>query len=284
INNGWSNSAIQAAAFVANCIAAACFDVSNATATTITWTEVAVVATLGGITSVLQGGKFGHGFVAAGLTTGAGKLIAKQGTTAWANRGPLRRIATRATIGGTASAITGGKFGNGAITAGFAAALGESWESYEVVGSADKRLSLTSEREQRENQYSIKANDRELNPDGYALGNDALRDEVASLYKNLSNELGTENFQFKVTGGDRYMKNGQAYSSTDGSLIGKSGGAHLRGDAVDLRIKYQNDDLIPVNIVRPAVNRTNLIFDQNAMPHHYSDQHYHLQLPRGFKP
>jgi len=37
----------------------------------------------------------------------------------------LRRIATRATIGGTASAITGGKFGNGAITAGFAAIIGE---------------------------------------------------------------------------------------------------------------------------------------------------------------
>jgi len=63
----------------------------------------------------------------------------------------LRRIATRATIGGTASAITGGKFGNGAITAGFAAALGESWESYGRPGPANKELALNGENAKQQN-------------------------------------------------------------------------------------------------------------------------------------
>ena len=117
------------------------------------------------------------------------------------------------------------------------------------------------------------------------LRNETLRDEVGALYTDLSNELGTKDFQFKVTGGDRHIgADGRAYSSTDGSLIGKSGAAHLRGDAVDLRVKYNDGSLVPVNTVRPSVNRTNLIFDPNAMPHHYPDRHYHLQLPKGFKP
>jgi hypothetical protein len=130
----------------------------------------------------------------------------------------------------------------------------------------------------------MKVGDRELNPDGYVLANETLRHEVAVLYTDLSNALGTEDFQFKVTGGDRYVVDGQAYSSTNNSLIGISGKAHIRGDAVDLRIKYNNGDLVPVDTVRPSVEHSNLIFDSDAMPHHYQDQHYHLQLPKGYKP
>lgn len=70
---------------------------------------------VGGIANVLQGGKFGHGFVSAGLTKaiGVNDLI---GTDA-----DLRnvRIAVAAVVGGTISEITGGKFANGAITAAF---------------------------------------------------------------------------------------------------------------------------------------------------------------------
>ena len=135
----------------------------------------------------------------------------------------------------------------------------------------------------QENKYSIDVNGRELNPDGYVLDNEVLRDNIASLYTDLSNELGTDQFQFKVTGGDRYIgSDGKAYSSTNDSLISGSGKAHVRGDAVDLRIKYNDGTFVPLNLVRPSVNRTDLIFDPNAMPHHYSDRHYHLQLPKGF--
>jgi len=95
----------------------------------------------------------------------------------------------------------------------------------------------------------------------------------------------TEDFRFRVTGGDRYIgADGKAYSSTNGSLIVESGPVHSGGDAVDLRIKYNDGTLVPISIIRASVHRTNLIFDPNAMPYHYLDQHYHLQLPGSYRP
>ena len=64
---------------------------------------------LGGLASTAQGGKFGHGFIAAGAG-GAANGIGNVG---------LRVIAS-AVIGGTVSKITGGKFANGATSAAFA--------------------------------------------------------------------------------------------------------------------------------------------------------------------
>lgn len=62
----------------------------------------------GGVMSSLQGGKFGHGFISAGLMKGVGKIE----TSATLGRTLIQAIA-----GGTISRLTGGKFGNGAITA-----------------------------------------------------------------------------------------------------------------------------------------------------------------------
>jgi RHS repeat-associated protein len=72
-------------------------------------------ATTGGVISVLQGGKFGHGFVSAGLT----KAINVNGIYG-VDQGighTIARTAMAAVIGGTISQITGGKFANGAVTA-----------------------------------------------------------------------------------------------------------------------------------------------------------------------
>lgn len=67
---------------------------------------------VGGVMSVLQGGKFGHGFAAAGVSQSfAGKINGMKSQPA--------RVATSAAIGGTVSEMTGGKFGNGATTAAF---------------------------------------------------------------------------------------------------------------------------------------------------------------------
>ena len=83
-----------------------------------TFQHVATVATFGGITTSLQGGKFGHGFLSAGLGSASGG-IPVLGKTAAA------RIATRTVVSavtaGTISEITGGKFANGAVTAAFVA-------------------------------------------------------------------------------------------------------------------------------------------------------------------
>ena len=75
---------------------------------------------LGGITTALQGGKFGHGFAAAGFSTLAGGGLAKI-----KNLGAVGRVVGKAIIGGTASRITGGKFMNGAATAAFLASVSE---------------------------------------------------------------------------------------------------------------------------------------------------------------
>ncbi|WP_233081100.1 FG-GAP-like repeat-containing protein [Rheinheimera soli] len=83
--------------------------------------HVGAHATAGGISSVLQGGKFGHGFVSAGLTKAINinSLVGTQQGGLW----DQVRISAAAVIGGTISKITGGKFANGAVTAGFAQAF-----------------------------------------------------------------------------------------------------------------------------------------------------------------
>lgn len=84
-------------------------------------TRVALHAFAGGITSELQGGKFGHGFISAGLT----KAINVNGIVGTSQAAGMDsfRIVVAAAIGGTVSQITGGKFANGAITAAFAQAF-----------------------------------------------------------------------------------------------------------------------------------------------------------------
>ncbi|KNC67463.1 hypothetical protein [Pseudoalteromonas ardens] len=66
--------------------------------------------------SVMQGGKFGHGFAAAGFTQAFAPAIGR--IQPGVKHSPLR-IAAAAMVGGTASKISGGKFANGAVTAAF---------------------------------------------------------------------------------------------------------------------------------------------------------------------
>lgn len=77
--------------------------------------QVAMVqGVVGGITSVLSGGKFGHGFVSGVISAYAGQIPGL-------NRNMFTRVASAAVIGGTTSRISGGKFANGAASAAFAA-------------------------------------------------------------------------------------------------------------------------------------------------------------------
>ncbi|MBK6585164.1 MAG: hypothetical protein IPG20_20210 [Gammaproteobacteria bacterium] len=78
--------------------------------------NIAASGVLGGTITVLQEGKFGHGFASAGFTAAAGGGI-RAGI-----RTPGGRIVASAIAGGTVSEISGGKFANGAMTAAFQAA------------------------------------------------------------------------------------------------------------------------------------------------------------------
>ena len=72
---------------------------------------------VGGVLHELQGGKFGHRFLSAGVSAFAKPAIRHAFGTAVA--GKPYRIAARAVVGGTLSSATGGKFANGAVTAAF---------------------------------------------------------------------------------------------------------------------------------------------------------------------
>ena len=71
----------------------------------------------GGILAELQGGQFGHGFLAAGLSKAVMGRFSYEDGSAPAVMG---RTAIAAIVGGTVSRITGGKFANGALTAAMA--------------------------------------------------------------------------------------------------------------------------------------------------------------------
>ena len=82
---------------------------------------------VGGMGSVLQGGKFGHGFAAAGFTQAAswagGDNLFVEGASTIGDR--THNAAIAAMIGGTASSIAGGKFANGAVTGAFSRLLND---------------------------------------------------------------------------------------------------------------------------------------------------------------
>ena len=79
----------------------------------------------GGLMSVLQGGRFGHGFI-SGFATQAGS----------GHIGGLKhsghRVLAAAVLGGTVSTATGGKFANGAVTGAFSRAFNDELQTREV--------------------------------------------------------------------------------------------------------------------------------------------------------
>jgi hypothetical protein len=81
--------------------------------------QVAAHAAAGGALTALQGGKFGHGFISAGvskaLTPAIGDAIGKEGSAGYVARGTI----VSAVVGGTTSVLSGGKFANGAATGAF---------------------------------------------------------------------------------------------------------------------------------------------------------------------
>jgi RHS repeat-associated protein len=80
--------------------------------------KVAAHAITGGTLTHLQGGKFGHGFVAAGFTEALSPAVGQLGEGR--NFGTvLKKTAASAAIGGTASKLSGGSFANGATTGAF---------------------------------------------------------------------------------------------------------------------------------------------------------------------
>ena len=108
-------------------------------------------AVAGGTMSVIQGGKFGHGFLSTGFAKWATTNLGGRKLFNYKNQG-FGYVAGRATVaalvGGTASRIGGGKFANGAQTAAMAQLL-----NGEQVGR--KENSMLTTREERKYQKAF---------------------------------------------------------------------------------------------------------------------------------
>ncbi|MBS0577330.1 MAG: RHS repeat protein [Proteobacteria bacterium] len=94
------------------------YGVGLGTAKAAWYTKAAAQGAAGGCLSVLEGGKFGNGFVSAGLTTAVMPLAGHSQYAAV-------RSVEGALIGGTISDLTGGKFANGAISGAVQGAMEE---------------------------------------------------------------------------------------------------------------------------------------------------------------
>ena len=108
---------------------------------------------VGGITSVLQGGKFGHGFAAAFATASATSFNNSQFIGGYGFS--KLRVVVGAVIGGTISKMTGGKFANGAITGAFSQALNN--EAHEkAVDDFVKKLEAMGHKVKRGLQITVR--------------------------------------------------------------------------------------------------------------------------------
>jgi RHS repeat-associated protein len=91
--------------------------------------KVAAHGFVGGVTSVMQGGKFGHGFLSAGVSQAMslGGGYEAMGVTDSPSQlmDYAKNAVAAAAVGGTVSQLTGGKFGNGAVTAAFSRMLND---------------------------------------------------------------------------------------------------------------------------------------------------------------
>lgn len=90
-------------------------------------------AAIGGVTSLIQGGKFGHGFVSAGLGAAVGGIAKGMSNT-------VSKIVVGGVVGGTLSKVSGGKFANGAFSGAFAAALSSSSEAVDSEVQGDMEM------------------------------------------------------------------------------------------------------------------------------------------------
>lgn len=79
-------------------------------------------AAAGGVVEQINGGKFGHGFIAAGFTAAFVPYVSTGSEFA---DGILHSV-----IGGTASEVSGGKFANGALTAAFGYVISSAGKHY----------------------------------------------------------------------------------------------------------------------------------------------------------
>ena len=191
---------------------------------------VATVGTIGGMSSSLQGGKFGHGFLSAGVGSLAGGrlggAIGRQLGSQFAGR-----LIGSALVGGTISEVTGGKFANGAAYAAFASIISESvYRLSRPGGSPESNLPLSQRQAGARKAIKSLETDGTLDTDKVFTGDgalDAAAKEVLGAVHPISE-------RYAVEIGGTLISNGKGVSYTtpvlgSGSSITIDGAGALAG-------------------------------------------------------
>jgi RHS repeat-associated protein len=169
--------------------------------------KVLAHATTGGVMSVLQGGKFGHGFASAGISQAA--VPATHGVQSMAARTMIH-----ATIGGTASVASGGKFANGAVTAAMAFAYNDRAHAPEEGAPEDVFR-------RRADRY------REMHQELQGMGIDTVWFEAAAnlndYFVGAFPALGPSQDYLIELGGHLAAKNEQMFSDVKAGYHGRGG-------------------------------------------------------------
>lgn len=158
--------------------------------------NVGLHSLVGGISAVLQGGKFGHGFFSS-MVSNSLKGIMGPDSTNFGNE--YGRTVVAGLVGGTVSVLTGGKFANGAATSAM-----QWWFNAEDQGRVEKRKEIQKLLDQRK-QFGGKLDNR--NPSQQAI----FKSAVGKAF----NYLGEKNHSFKF--GD--LDNMEAQINSWGELI-----------------------------------------------------------------
>ncbi|MDK1312760.1 RHS repeat-associated core domain-containing protein [Pseudoalteromonas ardens] len=119
--------------------------------------KIAAHGLVGGVMAELQGGNFGHGFVAAGVTQAfAPGIDAIDAGSSFS----IARVVVSAIVGGTASKLSGGKFANGAVTGGFSRMFNDEMHQQKKEISFAKKM----------RQHALRIVSNYLAPKTYKLG------------------------------------------------------------------------------------------------------------------
>src|SRR6056297_1354054 len=206
-------------------------------------------AATGGVLSSVQGGKFVHGFTAAGVTQFAsGGIDLIDPSTSFS---PVR-IAAAAILGGTVSEISGGKFANGAVTGAFSRAFNDELDKF-VKGIAPLK----------KEQAIVRAADaldeddfRTLFP-SYAADVDSLGLSIAKLklFTDFNEELLSGRLLDVAKQGNEVLKeNARRQVLRSAGIAGKSN--QVTGRALGLS-DSQIGLLADINSVRAGLGRAN---------------------------
>jgi len=199
--------------------------------TTMKVGKIALHGLTGGVGSVLNGGKFGHGFFAAGFTQFSSMKgwMPSVGANTFSQR--IKNSLAAATLGGTVSRLTGGKFASGAVTGAFSRLLNDMAviSKRPIFSTKDKRLTALVD--------SANKHSQDGDYDGHLpeKGNEKITLTVDSELDSSMKVLSTTNIGIQPKTlelsldaqawglgheishiGDLYVKNGM--NSTSGSL------------------------------------------------------------------